>query len=82
VVSIVPQCAASRVGRPADRVYREQAIRFCEDFSLAFEETDVPESPILRQELERCKRLAARAAEGGQRAGAVSGRSVPVRRSP
>ncbi len=42
--------------------YREKAQKFCADFSLAYEETSVPASPILRDELERCKRLATSAA--------------------
>lgn len=44
--------------------YRAKAMQFCHDFNLAFEEADVPESRLLRQELDRCKRLAARAATG------------------
>jgi len=40
--------------------YREKAQQFCSDFSLEFQETAVAESPILREELERCKRLASR----------------------
>lgn len=43
--------------------YREKARQFCRDFSLAFEEVDVAESPILRAQLERCKRLAVRSVE-------------------
>lgn len=39
--------------------YRQMAKKFCDDFGLEFEEKDVPHSPILRAELERCKRLAA-----------------------
>jgi hypothetical protein len=48
-------------GIPADEVgpYREQAKQFCSDFSLEYEETEVADPPILREELERCKRLAA-----------------------
>lgn len=42
--------------------YREKAQQFCTDFNLDFEETSVPESPILREELDRCKRLAAQVA--------------------
>ncbi|HSK47635.1 MAG TPA: DUF1638 domain-containing protein [Coriobacteriia bacterium] len=38
--------------------HRVSARQFCTDFGLEFEETAVPESPILREELERCKRLA------------------------
>lgn len=38
--------------------YREKARRFCDDFGLEFQETEVPESPILREQLERCKELA------------------------
>jgi hypothetical protein len=51
-------------GMPADELgpYRDQAQKFCADFSLEFEETDVADSPILREELERCKRLAASSA--------------------
>jgi hypothetical protein len=41
--------------------YRTKAQEFCEDFSLTFEETAVPGSPILREELDRCKRLATEA---------------------
>ncbi len=53
-------------GMPADELepYREKAKRFCSDFSLEFEETEVVDSPILREELDRCKRLAARLTEG------------------
>lgn len=39
--------------------YREKAQQFCHDFGLTFEETEVPASPILREQLERAKRLAA-----------------------
>jgi hypothetical protein len=39
--------------------YREKARQFCDDFGLVFEETEVPASPILREQLERAKRLAA-----------------------
>ena len=48
-------------GMPAEELapYREKGQQFCEDFSLAFEETEVAGSPILSAELERCKRLAA-----------------------
>lgn len=42
--------------------FREKAQQFCSDFSLEFEETEVADSPILREELERCKRLAVRSA--------------------
>lgn len=38
--------------------YREKAQKFCEDFGLAYEETEVPASPILAEQLERTKRLA------------------------
>lgn len=38
--------------------YREQAKKFCDDFGIRFEERDLPESPVLRDELERAKRLA------------------------
>ena len=53
-------------GMPAGQVepYREKAKRFCRDVSLEFEETEVADSPLLREELERCKRLAARLTEG------------------
>jgi hypothetical protein len=39
--------------------YRDKAKEFCADFSLTFEETSAADSPILREELARCKRLAA-----------------------
>lgn len=45
--------------------FREKAQEFCNDFSLTFEETSVAESPILREQLERCKRLAAKAVVSG-----------------
>lgn len=50
-------------GLPAEELgpYREKAQKFCADFSLEFEETDVADSPILREQLERCKRLASAA---------------------
>ena len=53
-------------GLPEDEVgpYRDKAKEFCADFNLTFEETSVPESTLLRQELERCKRLATQ--PGGQ----------------
>lgn len=37
---------------------RKSARKFCEDFSLRFEEIDCPESPILAEQLERTRRLA------------------------
>jgi len=39
--------------------YREKARQFCKDFGLDFEEIEVPQSPILREQWERCKCLAA-----------------------
>jgi hypothetical protein len=49
-------------GMPEEELgpYRDKAQQFCIDFSLAFEETAVPESPILREQLDRAKQLAAR----------------------
>lgn len=38
--------------------YRGCAHKFCEDFGLRYEERDVPVSPILREQLERCRDLA------------------------
>ena len=54
--------------------YREKAVAFCDDFGLIFEEAEVPGSPILREQLERCKRLAASAS---RRARKVSGGGSP-----
>ncbi len=47
-------------GMPVEELppYREKAQQFCTDFGLAYEERDLPESPILREELERAKQLA------------------------
>jgi len=44
--------------------YRAQAREFCTDFDLAFEETAISDSPILREQLDRCKQLATRRAAG------------------
>lgn len=55
-------------GLPEEKLgpLREKAREFCEDFSLVFEETSVTGSPILREELERCKRLAAAQGAAGE----------------
>lgn len=39
---------------------RQAARRFCDDFGLELEEIEVDASPRLKQELERCKEMAAR----------------------
>lgn len=44
--------------------YREHAKKFCDDFGLAFEQVEVPPSPILAEELERCKQLVRTGAAG------------------